>query len=847
MRALVYSGIKSKKIEFPLGGIGTGCVNLAGNGELTNWEMFGRPNKEMRNGYTHFAVKAESNGRVEDARILHGDIQDDFYGHGLGGNHSWGYGHGPLRTTMAGFPHFRDTVFRARFPYAEMEFNEGKFPGRITLEAFNPFIPSDDKDSSIPGAFFKIKIHNTTGREIKYTVAFACCNPFVDGTINTSFRGEGVTGIRMTSAGRDDDSVIISTDAEHTACQDYWYRGSWFDDSTVYWQEFKAAGDIPQRQYSEPGKSDMCTLSASVSIPPFGDGEIRFLLSWYIKYFVKSWGVAPGSEAPRWKNQYAGVFGSHDDLLRYAYAEWNRLDRESRLFSEALMSSSLPEPVIEAVSANLAILKSSTCMRLENGEFYAFEGSNRNSGSCEGSCTHVWNYAYALPFLFPKLERSMRELDYTYNQRPDGGMQFRLMLPLGSPSNGHRPCVDGQMGGVIKFYREWKLSGDEEWLKKWWPSVQRSLEYAWSNENRDVWDPERSGVITGRQHHTLDVELFGANSWLTGFYLAALTAAREICEHLDDKKHAEEYSDMISRGKRYLEKELFNGQYYIQKIDLDDRTTMEKTCGDDEDGKKFYWDSEISELKYQYGEGCEIDQMVAQWHASLLGLGDIFDREHRRSAAMNLYKFNFKCMRDIFNPCRLYSVNDEKGMLICTWPEGVRKPRIPIPYSEETMCGFEYAAAGLFLQNGMEAECIDVVRAIREKYDGEKRNPFGEIECGASYARYMASYALLLIYSGFRFDMSKGEIGFLPLHAEEGYSSFWSVDGAWGTVRYENRRWIFSVLYGSTEIRRFVLPVTDIKRVDKDGEGVGYDLKDGVIFFDKPQKLISGNSLIFAI
>jgi hypothetical protein len=88
--------------------------------------------------------------------------------------------------------------------------------------------------------------------------------------------------------------------------------------------------------------------------------------------------------------------------------------------------------------------------RLEDGTFYGWEGVRTDRGSCEGSCTHVWNYTYALPFLFPKLERSVREADYTYNLRDDGGMPFRIQLPLGSGRSSFRPCVDGQMGGLIK-------------------------------------------------------------------------------------------------------------------------------------------------------------------------------------------------------------------------------------------------------------------------------------------------------------------------------------------------------------------------------------------------------------
>ena len=849
MSSKVYKGEYASKIEFPLGGIGTGCVSISGTGELVNWEMFSRPNKETRNGYTHFAIKAEDESGVVDARVLQGDITQNFYGTGYGEKHSWGFGHGTPRTSMAGFPHFKDVTFGAKFPYAEINYSDKDFPAKITLDAFNPFIPVNDADSSIPAAFFTWKIYNSSNKRMKYTVAFSCQNPLLENTINKKFSVGGIHGIEMSSTAspepRFNGTVRISTDADDVAVQEYWYRGAWFDDSTVFWQEFASPEKLPERKYETPAAADMCTLCATVSVEPYETRDVKFLLSWYVPDFVKTWNIKDGEEMPKWKNYYTKLFASHDALLEYVYKNWERLDKYSRLFSNLLLSTTMPDDVRDRVISNLAILKSSTCLRLENGEFYGFEGVNKDVGSCEGSCAHVYNYAYELRFLCSKLERRLPALDYTYNQAEDGGMQFRLMLPLGKSSYNFRPCVDGQMGGILKFYRDFKICGDTEWLKLWWPKVKKSLEYAWSDTNKDKWDPDKSGVIMGRQHHTLDVELFSANSWLSGFYLAALKAASEISRYLGETEDADMYDEIYRKGKEYMERELFNGEYYIQKINIEDKGIIEYGCGADEKGKQFYWDEEIQQAKYQYNDGCLTDQILAQWHASLIGLGDVFDSEHRRKAAESIYRYNFKCMRDVFNPCRLYSVNDERGVRICTWPKGSHKPRIPIPYSEETMCGFEYAAACLMLQNGYERECLEIISALSDRYDGKKRNPFSENECGASYVRSLASYSLLLTYSGFIYDMSKMELGFSPVRYSEGYSSFWSVDGGWGSIRYSGGKWIFSVMYGKIELKRFFLPKIITSVIGKD-KILNFKNSCGYAEFDKAVKLTEGDSLIFS-
>lgn len=153
-------------------------------------------------------------------------------------------------------------------------------------------------------------------------------------------------------------------------------------------------------------------------------------------------------------------------------------------------------------------------------------------------------------------------------------------------------------------------------------------------------------------------------------------------------------------------------------------------------------------------------------------------------------------MRNHANPCRAFSLNDEQGLVICEWPEGANKPVIPIPYAEETMNGFEYAAACHMIHEGLEEEGLSIIKGVRDRYDGDKRNPWAEIECGNNYARSMASYALLLTYSGFKYNMVKHMIGFDPINIEDNYRVFWSIDGAWGTFEISNNTLHFNVLYG---------------------------------------------------
>ncbi|NJN81528.1 MAG: hypothetical protein HC802_04090 [Caldilineaceae bacterium] len=564
---------------------------------------------------------------------------------------------------------------------------------------------------------------------------------------------------------------------------------------------------------------------------------VRFVIAWNFPNCENYWkdpssielidcACGPGEScAPTdltWRNYYATVWADSAASAHFALTQWDRLFSETRRFKEALFASSLPPAALDAVSANISILKSPTALRLEDGTFYGWEGCHPTAGCCEGSCTHVWNYAQALPFLFPSLERSMRNADYRYNLRDDGGMPFRLQLPIGAAPWNFRPCCDGQFGGVLKSYRDWKICGDDDWLRSIWPAVKRSIDFAWSPQNVDRWDPDKSGVLSGRQHHTLDMELFGPNSWLTGIYLGALKAGAEMAAHLGDDETADEYRAIFQRGKRWADKHLFNGEYYAQQIDLHDKNIVAAFEGDDDTLKggtalQAYWDEEHGEVKYQLGGGSSIDQILGQWHATLYGLGEIFDPEQVKQANAAIFKHNFiPVMGEVYNPCRIYCLNDEGGLVICAWPEGAQKPTIPAPYSQETMNGFEYAAAIHMIQTGMVDEGMTCVEAIRRRYDGERRNPWNEFECGSNYARSMASYALLNAFSGFEFDMVQGAaaIGFDPVRTEQGrFRCFWSLDAAWGEFELTPDAAEVRVLAGDLALRSLRLPVLADRQV----------------------------------
>ena len=894
------SGEKLRAVSFPVGGIGAGCIGLAGNGDLAEWEVFNRPAKGARNGMSHFAVRAEREGcGAVDARILHGDFAGELSG--AGDAPFSGFGFGPDGDSLCGLPHFRSVTLRGEFPVGEWTFRDPRFPGDATLSAWSPFVPGRSDVSSLPCAVFEVSLRNRAREPLVFSVVGCLATPWsgaaassrvlrragrtvllhrnaapADSTdygelaltldtgavtsnacpcLRNGFRApsEARTRVRASDAPAGDPTGGTPVEVSR---QTSLFRGAWCDRREVYWHDLSAPGPFRERRFKGPGeRGDAGLLAARFRLAPGGSRTVRFVVSWFVPNRTNDWADPAwlakamrrsGVARNLWRNYYAEALctGAADAAARLL-----RGLRETRAqvfaFRDALhRRTTLPPASLEGAAATLSVLVSPTILRLPDGALWGWEGVAKKVGSCEGSCQHVWNYEQATALLFPDLARSMREQQFRYNFDPDGGLLFRQPLPQGvrpRRSPWFRPCVDGTMGEVLKTFREWRVSADTAWLRSVWPAAKKALSYAWSPKNPDRWDPDRSGVLAGRQHHTLDMELFGPTAWLEGLYLAALRAASRMARAVGDDAFAAECDAVFARGRAWTEAHLFNGEYYAGE-DCEGKQVGLADLLPFGDAKDRYWDSEHREAKYQIGGGLSIDAHLGPLWAALYGVADDLLDPRRVDATLRaILRHNFRpSMREAANVWRIFAADDEAGTVMVSWPNGVRRPVIPIPYHSECMTGFEWAFATHLAWRGLAKEAEKVAAAIRARYDGAKRNPWNEIECGSNYVRAMAAFGLVQAFSGFRYDLTRGEIGFAPRIAGT-FSSFWSVGRAWGVYsRTASGRERIEVLFGSLALRRLAVAGCAPRH---NGRAVAARREDGALVLARPLRLLAGDAL----
>ena len=557
----------------------------------------------------------------------------------------------------------------------------------------------------------------------------------------------------------------------------------------------------------EPLKTGEPSPGASLFVPfsvePGASKTITVRLAWFVgqtnlrigKDFSST--SSGSNEAGNFRPWYAGRFSDINGISFYWRDHYAELRQKTAAFSDCFYDSNLPPEVLEAVAANLTILKSPTVLRQTDGRLWSWEGCGDNSGCCHGSCTHVWNYAQAIPHLFPSLERTLRETEYGPSQNEAGHQQFRSALPIRPVAHDFHAAADGQLGGIMKIFREWRVSGDTEWLRGLWPKVKQSLNYC-----IETWDPEHKGWVQEPHHNTYDIEFWGPDGMCTSFYLGALSAGVRMGKALGDEVPL--YAEVLTRGTAKAESELFNGEYFFQKIEwqnLKAQNPMENKSMVGNYSPEAVAIFEKEGPKYQYGNGCLADGVLGAWLALVCGVGPVLDQKKVASHLRAVHKYNLKRdLSDFANPQRpTYACNDEGGLLLCTWPKG-GELALPFVYSNEVWTGIEYQVASHLMRLGLVKEGLEVVRVCRDRYDGRVRNPFNEYECGHWYARAMSSYALLYGLSGARYDAVEKILYMEPSIAGD-FHCFFSAANSYGTVGVKKGKPFYQPKNGSLEIR----------------------------------------------
>ena len=718
----VLRGEELKYVGMPVGGLCAGQLYLGGDGKLWLWDIF---NRKHPTNAEHYAKPLLPQSPIEQAFNLTIDGQ-------------------PRALDRGGFG---NVTFRGEYPIGLVQYRDPAAPVEVNLEAFSPFIPLNTADSSLPATVLRFTLRNTSQRTLSLELSGSLENAVCQGRRDrpgerhiNAVAAEGFTFLECTVAAKADQP------APAPALEGLGDHGS------MGLALLGKPAELRSDALTAPLEAKLTGfIGRKVSLDPGASVTVDFVLSWYFPNLAKS-GVP---DKGRW---YAEKFASALEVAAYLVKNFQRLTEQTRLWRDTWYDSTLPYWFLDRTQLNTSILATSTCYRFRTGRFWAWEGV----GCCHGTCGHVWHYAHAAARLFPDLERILRErVDFGLALQADGAIHFR-------GENNNIPAIDAQAGSILRALREHQMSAEGGFLQRNWPNIKRATQWLINK------DGDGDGLITGNQHNTLDTDWFGPVAWLSGLYQAALLAAAAMADETGDAAFATQCRAIATKGQAMLVSELFDGEYFINKVDAAHADSINS------------------------GTGCEIDQVMGQSWAFQVGLPRVFPQQQTKTALQSLWKYNFSPdvgpYRARYKDGRWYAMAGEAGLLMCSFPRRDwdypqakgRGDSGMAGYFNECMNGFEYQVAGHMLWEGLVEQGLAVTRAVHERYHASRRNPWNEVECGDHYARSMASYGVYLAACGFENHGPNGHIGFAPKLTPRNFKCAFTAPQGWGSFSQQD-------------------------------------------------------------
>ncbi|MDE3234558.1 MAG: hypothetical protein KGO81_01295 [Bacteroidota bacterium] len=752
-----------KYIGMPVGGLHAGTVYVGGDGRLWLWQIFNETFEgshegidpkiaTWNDGTTERKIRARDGSAYIDPTLADSKrVLEQGFAVKVTTN-------GKTFVKELNEDQWDEVTFKPAYPVATIEYRSKDFPVAVNLKTYSPFIPLDEENSALPATILRLEVKNITHSSVEVSLL-----GWMENGANKLTGGKN-TGKRINVVSSSGNSTSIfsyfdTTNQElkkapdagtmcftlHTAngkavaaiapwpvtSQHFYIPAT--DSATADAPE-KLVGGISTTQQLDPGKSVMADYSITWH---FNNPHEK------LKTLVKDAEMG---------FYYGARFKDAMEVSKYLDTNFKKFTHLTELWSSTWNDSTLPHWFLERTFINIGTLATANTYRFNSGRFWGWEGV----GACPGTCTHVWQYAHAVARIFPNLERDLR-------QRVDLGVGFKedsgAILFRGEDVT--RPAIDGQAGTILRFYREHQMSEDNTFLRTNWNKIKKAVQFMLNQ------DKNGDGMIDTPMENTLDAVWEGEIAWIVGLCIAAASAAQAMAKEMGDSQFEKICEDFATKGRSNMEKELFNGEYFIHRPDAIH-------------GRK----------KLGSYNTCHIDQVYGQSWAFQVGLPRIISQEKATSALKALWKYNFTTDVGPYIKTHIggrpYALAGEGGMVMNTNPHNEPKPygentTWQLGYFHECMSGFEHQVAAHLMAEGMVDESLILTRMIHERYHAAKRNPFNEIEASDHYARAMASYGTFITACGFEYHGPKGYLKFAPKWNKANFKTPFTTAKGWGT------------------------------------------------------------------
>ncbi len=587
MLMLLSPAICFAEAGVPLGGIGTGKLEIRPDGSFGGITLNNNPNRPIpeMNG-TFLSIYVE-NGERKTTRIL--------------SSADMGLDIPPLK------PEF--IQHKGLWPRARFHYDDPALLVNVALEAFGSVIPRDHKRSCLPLAFFDFEVHNPSTAPVDVSIAFTWEN--VNGLPEPNTNRYAMQLITASLS----KGIKYSYDGKALP-SDYW------GDYTLM-AEHEGGGEITVRQWNmEAGRADFVrdwqgdgmlsnelpnepgqflgTIALKKTLASGGTKHFRFVLAWNTPRFYGSGQVDMG-------HYYSNFYTCSEDMAQYGLENFERIQRDVHAWQERVLRSNLPEWFEEMLLNYLYPLSATTCWT-RDGRYAILEAPV--SGPMYGTLDQLYTASMATLLFFPELEHSQMKM-FADRQLKNGQFPHDLgsmRLDGGPGRDGKYRWTDLQPKFIILAYRNFRWTGDSEKFRYFLPHIRKALRRMKEQDTDGDYLPNQRGVSS-----TYDTWGFsGTNAYCADVTLCAYRVAIEIARYIGDSDMETECRIALETGSKYFEENLW----------------MENVAGKGRDYYIFCREGD------KIDDVCANGQLGGLWMAEFLHLGKLGHPQTRIDRAL---------------------------------------------------------------------------------------------------------------------------------------------------------------------------------------------------------------------
>ena len=852
--------IIDKKIQqhgMALGGIGTGTVEINQNGTLTDWHIFNLgkwasadPKRQMQNLYDYeknvmpFYIRTKQGNDLPKVRKLSHDVDG-----------------GEFRSMMYSWhKEVSEIHYDPSFPVCKLKYIDDSLPVNICSEFTSPFVPLDSRISGTPGFFASFFVENISNQDVEVSLLGKLKNPVNRGLMNRQLRnilqkdGDRIVlhmksdslephpqngSICFSVSGENTRTSFIQSDfslffanyvlytdfgtTEESYLFDFRDKGVLPDlgvETLPQWilnlsaEEIELLGDRevdsvmeqllkiasvnrPFRRITEiDGDIFSCrkgkiafilsvikkmkslaidekgqeawgdaALCSSFVLSPGERKKVQFIVSWYFPHHISDAGRFVG-------HMYSNWFKDAREVNDFMYAHSQEILSKVGAFSSVLGHTDVDASFVNSWRNQLNTLLKCSWWSKE-GDFALWEGY----GSCGFHTTDItYQGSFGILALFPDLQLRQMKMGARF-QREDGRVHHFFTPDFYSVDNGF-DRVDMNPQFVLLVCRDYLWTGNKDYLKKMWSHVVKAMESIEKLDGNNDGLPDRE-----TKRNTYDAWSFrGTSSYISSLWLAAVLAASRMAEDLGEQHLKQKWQAILEKGKESFKAKLWNNEYFSLWVDEEARD-----------------------------ECCMTDQIDGQWYAQLLGLGNFIPEELLLGALRAVIKYNY---------------HPETGLINAAYPKHT-KPTLHTyrnVQAESNWSGIEFAFASALLENGMVKEATEITRNVDRRYFKAGRI-FNHEECGNYYYRAMSSWSLLLSITGFRLDVPRGILEFIP--PVESITGPWFSPSGFGYYRKNQKEFVLVCTYGSISFSKLIINIEkDVGQVFAGDRAVSFKVEE---------------------